>query len=187
MRPDRADVVRRQALTLDAPAPLPNLDGTDSGLRVTAFPVPGKVALYMEDEKAGPEFGTRVGDTLGLQFSEEGAGHRLVYIANCAAVDDAVRDRCHGASVLFFDGTLWRDDEMLQRREGSKTGQRMGHMSMSGPDGSMAALQDMEIDRRIFIHINNTNPALLSDSDERSVLEAKGWEIAYDGMAFSIA
>ncbi len=97
-----------------------------------------------------------------------------------------MRDRCHGASVLFFDGTLWRDDEMLQRREGSKTGQRMGHMSMSGPDGSMAALQDIEIDRRIFIHINNTNPALLSDSDERGVLEAKGWEIAYDGMAFSI-
>ena len=180
------DVVGRQELPLDAPVPLPNLDGTDSGLRVTAFPVPGKVALYMEDEKAGPGFGTRVGDTLGLQFSEEGADHRLVYIANCAALDDAVHNRCRGASVLFFDGTLWRDDEMLQRQEGSKTGQRMGHMSMSGADGSMEALRGMEIDRRIFIHINNTNPALLSDSAERRVLEANGWEIAYDGMTLSI-
>ena len=97
-----------------------------------------------------------------------------------------VRTHCCGASVLFFDGTLWRDDEMLQRNEGAKTGQRMGHMSMSGDEGSIEALRGLFIKRRIFIHINNTNPALLSDSDERRALEAEGWEVAFDGMAFSL-
>jgi len=181
-----ADVVRRQAVTLDEPMPLLSHDGSDSGLRATAFAVPGKVALYMEDEQAGPDFGTRVGDTLGLQISDEGSEQRLIFAANCAAMDDGLRERCRGASVVFFDGTLWRDDEMVQRNEGVKTGQRMGHMSMSGPAGSIESLRDLAIKRRIFIHINNTNPALLGDSDERRELEAQGWEVAYDGMSFSV-
>jgi pyrroloquinoline quinone biosynthesis protein B len=83
---------------------------------------------------------------------------------------------------MFFDGTLWRDDEMIQLRVGSKTGRRMGHMSMSGDDGTIAALCDLGIGRRIFIHINNSNPALLDDSPERRIANAAGWEIAYDGM-----
>ena len=180
------DVVQRQELTVNESMPLVDHDGAHSGLRVTPFAVPGKVALYMEDAKAGPDFGTREGDTLGLEFSAERGNDRIVYIANCAAVDDAVRDRCRGASVLFFDGTLWRDDEMMRRNEGVKTGRRMGHMSMSGAAGSVEALRELDVARRIFIHINNTNPALLGDSDERRVLEAAGWEIAWDGMAFSV-
>ena len=181
------EVVGRQTLTLDEPVPLLRHDGVDSGLRVTPFAVPGKVALYMEDAQAGPDFGTRVGDTLGLQISEQGGEQRLLYVGNCAAVDDPLRERCRGAAALFFDGTLWRDDEMVQRSEGIKTGQRMGHMSMSGSGGTIESLRELAIERRIFIHINNTNPALLSDSDERRALEAEGWEVAFDGMALSIA
>ena len=180
------DVVSRQALTLDEAIPLLRHDGSDSGLRVTAFAVPGKVALYMEDAQAGANFGTRVGDTLGLQINEEGSEQRLLFVANCAAMNDSLRARCRGAAVVFFDGTLWRDDEMVQRSEGAKTGQRMGHMSMSGSAGSIESLRDLAIKRRIFIHINNTNPALLSDSNERRALEAQDWEVAYDGMAFSV-
>jgi pyrroloquinoline quinone biosynthesis protein B len=116
------DVVRRRELTLDESIPLLSHDGTDSGLRVTSFAVPGKVALYLEDEKAGPGFGTRIGDTLGLEIREQGSDHRLLFVANCAAVDDVVRARCDRASALFFDGTLWRDDEMLQRNEGVSCG-----------------------------------------------------------------
>ena len=75
---------------------------------------------------------------------------------------------------------------MIARGEGRKTAARMGHMWMSGVGGSMQALQGLDIGRRIFIHINNTNPALLADSDERRALEAEGWEVAYDGMEIAL-
>lgn len=182
-----ADVVHRRELVTGTPIALTGPGGEDTGLSLTAFEVPGKVALYMEDESAGPSFGTSAGDTVGLEIVDAHAGHRLVYIANCAAVDRDILGRAQGASVLFFDGTLWRDDEMVQRGEGVKTGKRMGHISMSGPEGSIKSLRDADVGRRIFIHINNTNPALLSDSEERRSLEAAGWEVAYDGMAITLS
>ena len=86
---------------------------------------------------------------------------------------------------MLFDGTLWRDDEMLALGLGPKTGQRMGHMSVSGPDGVVAAFRDIPVKRRVLIHINNSNPILLSDSAERAGVEKEGWEVAYDGMEVS--
>ena len=180
------DVVTRRTLATDEACRLTGPDNADAGLEVTPITVPGKVALYMEDAAKGAAFGTEKGDTIGLAIADAD-GTRLVYIANCAAVDDRVRSLAAGASVLFFDGTLWRDDEMVTSGEGHKTGQRMGHISMSGPQGTIEAFADVDIGRRIFIHINNTNPALLADSDERRTIESRGWEIAYDGMELTLS
>lgn len=171
-------VVRREAFEVGQPAKI-------AGLTVEAFPVPGKVALFLEKPEAGADFGTQEGDTIGLEITDP-EGRRLLYIANCAAVTPELKARCQGAEALFFDGTLWRDDELIARNEGSKTGQRMGHISMSGTDGAMAALADVDAKRKIFIHINNTNPVLLGDSAERREVEAAGWEVAYDGMELSL-
>ena len=99
-------------------------------------------------------------------------------------VPSARTDTC-GAAVLF-DGTLYDDDEMLRQGLSQKTGRRMGHISMSGPDGSIAALRDLDIGRRIFVHINNSNPVLDEASPERAAVEAAGWEIAYDGMEIAL-
>ncbi len=180
------DVVQRRPLSLNERIALTGPDGNASGLRLEAFPVPGKVALYMEDAAKGAGLGTEEGDTIGLEITDEAEGARLLFIANCAKVDEAVRARCAGASLLFFDGTLWQDEEMIARGEGRKTGQRMGHISMSGEQGSMAALKDLDVARRVFIHINNTNPALLADSPERARIEAAGWAVAYDGMEITL-
>lgn len=180
------DVVPRSSLALNEKVALAGPDGSASGLFLEAFSVPGKVALYMEDAVKGAGFGTEEGDTIGLEITDDAEDARLLFIANCAKVDDAVRARCEGASLLFFDGTLWQDEEMIARGEGEKTGQRMGHISMSGDQGSMAALQDLRIGRRVFIHINNTNPALLADSPERGEIEAAGWCVAYDGMEVTL-
>jgi hypothetical protein len=84
-----------------------------------------------------------------------------------------IRRRIEGSSLLFFDGTLWRDDEMIAAGLGSKTGQRMGHLSMSGPDGSMELLAATPLGRRIFIHINNSNMALLADSPDAGAGERR--------------
>ena len=71
---------------------------------------------------------------------------------------------------------------MIHDGVGIKTGQRMGHISVSGEEGTLAALNDLGIKRKIFIHINTTNPILFANSEERRMVEAAGWEVSYDGM-----
>ena len=83
---------------------------------------------------------------------------------------------------MFFDGTVWQDDEMIVAGLSTKTGQSMGHISMSGERGAIAALENLGIERKIFLHINNSNPALLHGSAERKIAEQAGWRIPADGM-----
>jgi pyrroloquinoline quinone biosynthesis protein B len=83
--------------------------------------------------------------------------------------------------VILFDATLFTDDEMIRTGTGQKTGRRMGHMPVDGAGGSLAALADLPA-RRIYIHINNTNPILVAGSPERQRVEAAGWQVAEDGM-----
>ena len=113
-------------------------------------------------------------------------GKRFYYIPACAAIDAELAARVKGAPLLFFDGTLWRDNEMIEARLGTKTGRRMGHLSVAGPEGSMAALADLGIARKIFIHINNTNPMLCAGSPEGAAAEAAGWEVAHDGLEITL-
>jgi pyrroloquinoline quinone biosynthesis protein B len=94
--------------------------------------------------------------------------------------------RLRHAPLVLFDGTLWRDDEMIRAGVGAKTGRRMGHMSCSGPDGSIAAFAPLKVRRKFFIHLNNTNPLLIADSPERAAAAASGWEIAQDGMEIAL-
>src|SRR6516162_8967608 len=150
-------------------------------LAIIAFAVPGKVPLYMETAGQDPGL-SEEGDAVGLEVIETATEKSFFFIPGCAAVTEQLRRRLTGSALVFFDGTLWRDDEMIRLGVGSKTGLRMGHMSMSGEDGTIATLRDLGIGRRIFIHINNSNPALLADSPEWQIANNAGWEIAYDGM-----
>jgi pyrroloquinoline quinone biosynthesis protein B len=152
------------------------------GITIEAFPVPGKVPLYLEDEKAGAGLGTQEGDTTGLKVTDSASGRYFFYIPGCAKLDDALRARLEGAPLLFFDGTLFTNDEMIAQGLLNKTGDRMGHMNMSGSTGSIEQLAPLGVGRKIFIHINNSNPALREDSPERAAVERAGWEVSYDGM-----
>jgi pyrroloquinoline quinone biosynthesis protein B len=174
-------VVRRVAMTYEQPFAVEGPSGP-VGISIEAFPVPGKVPLYLEDEKAGADFGTQEGDTTGLKVTETASGRHFFFIPGCAKVDDALRARLKGAPLLFFDGTLYTNDEMIAQGLLNKTGERMGHMNMSGERGSITSLAPLNIARKIFIHINNSNPALRENSAERVAVEAAGWEISYDGM-----
>ena len=156
------------------------------GLEVEAFIVPGKVPLYLEDEQAGEGFGTQEGDTVGLKVTETGSGRHFFFVPGCARLDDALRARLTGAPLLFFDGTLYTNDEMVAQGLMNKTGERIGHMNMSGEKGTLAAFADLGVARKIFIHINNSNPALREDSPERAAVEAAGWEVGYDGLAIKV-
>lgn len=154
--------------------------GRPSGLAVKAFPVPGKVALWLEDPRL-PAFGSHAEDTVGLEVTSV-AGRRFFYIPGCAALPEGLSDRLRGADLVFFDGTTFVDDELIALGLGSKTALRMGHMSVSGSGGSIAAFAPLEVARKIFVHINNSNPILIDRSPERQAAEAAGWEIAHDGM-----
>ena len=156
------------------------------GLEIEAFPVPGKVALYLEDAGAGAGLGTQEGDTVGLKVSDPATRHHFFFIPGCAKLDDALRARLKGAPLLFFDGTLYTNDEMIEQGLLNKTGERIGHMNMSGRDGSLTQFAPLDIGRKIFIHINNSNPALRENSRERAAIEAAGWEVSYDGMEIRV-
>jgi len=170
-----AFVVRR-ALDLEKQEIIRDRNGRDLGITVRPFAVPGKVALWLENAQA-PDLGTAEGDTVGLEIS--GNGRTFFYIPGCAATTPDLALRLTGADLVFFDGTLWRDDEMIVAGVGTKTGQRMGHISCID---TIAAFSRLNVARKIFTHINNTNPLLLGNSPERRQALAAGWEVAHDGM-----
>lgn len=166
--------VPARRLTATASAPI-LLAG---GLTAELFPVPGKAPLYLED--GDPQLESEAGETAGIRIS--GRGRSLVYIPGCAALSDGVRAEAESADALFFDGTLFTDDEMICAGVGEKTGRRMGHMPISDPGGSLSWLAGLPTTRKIYIHLNNTNPVLIEGSPERLAIEAAGVEVAYDGM-----
>jgi pyrroloquinoline quinone biosynthesis protein B len=178
------DCVARVVLPLDRPMLLAGPAG-DSGLAVEAYVVPGKVPLYQEGADFDPT-PSEAGDTIGLKVTETATGNSFHFVPGCAVVNGGLRERLADSALVFFDGTLWQDDEMIRMGIGAKTGRRMGHISMSGADGAIAAFADLSVKRRVFMHINNSNPVLLSGSPERRKAEAAGWEIAYDGMEVSL-
>ncbi|MGQ0656716.1 MAG: pyrroloquinoline quinone biosynthesis protein PqqB [Chromatiales bacterium] len=178
--------VKREAMTLDQPTELRGPDGKTSGIVVVPFPVPGKVALWLEDAAKGPNFGSMEEDTIALEVRDAAGRTLFFYVPGCASMTADLAGRVRGAPLVFFDGTLYTDDEMIRDGVGVKTGKRMGHMSVSGEEGTIAAFRDLGVGRKIFIHINTTNPILLEDSPERAACTAAGWEVAYDGMELTV-
>lgn len=178
--------VERRSLALDKPVALVDAAGDAAGLEITPFAVPGKVALWLEDEAKGPDFGSVDEDTIALHVRSTSSDASFHYMPACAAITDAVRERVRGTPLLFFDGTLWVDDEMVRDGVGVKTGKRMGHTSISGEGGSLHGLDGLDIGRRIFIHLNTTNPVLSADTPERRAVEDAGWEVSYDGMEIDL-
>jgi pyrroloquinoline quinone biosynthesis protein B len=166
-----ADVVRRRAITPGQRFRL------DDGLEAELFMVPGKLPLYLEGDD--PDTASETAANVGVELTE--GTSRLAYVPGAAAVTPALRQRLKRADAILFDGTLFTDDEMIRSGTGGKAGRRMGHMPIDGPDGSLAALEGLS-GRRIFVHINNTNPILVDGSPERGRVEAAGWEVAWDGM-----
>jgi pyrroloquinoline quinone biosynthesis protein B len=147
------------------------------GLTAELFAVPGKVPLYLE--RGEPEVGGESGATVGVEIAAGDA--RLAFAPGAAAMTPALHARLARAGAVLFDGTVFTDDEMIRTGTGQKTGRRMGHMPIDGEGGSLSALADVD-GRRIYIHINNTNPIQVAGSAERRKVEAAGWEVAADGM-----
>lgn len=163
-----ADRVARRAL------PAPGRVAGPGGLVIESFPVPGKRPLYLEGDDADT-----ASDVIGVIVAAH--GRKLAFVPEIAAVTPIVREALAAVDLVLLDGTVFTDDEMITTGTGRKTGRRMGHMPIAGPDGSLAALAGLS-GRRVYLHINNTNPILIEDSAERRTVERAGWQVAHDGL-----
>jgi pyrroloquinoline quinone biosynthesis protein B len=129
--------------------------------------------------------GAEKGRVVGYRLTDERTGRSAVYLPGVQALMP-VRDQLDDCACLLVDGTCWRDDELVQLGLAGKTAREMGHLPIDGPGGSLEQLAPLPIDRKIYIHINNTNPILLDDSPERRTVEQHGMEVAMDGLELRI-
>ena len=159
--------------------------GEPTGICIETFTVPGKVALWLEDPNA-ERFGSVAEDTIGVAIRAEGSEARLFYLPGCADVPDSLKARFKPTDTVLFDGTTYTEHEMAEAGVGQKSASRMGHLVMSGPQGTIARLADVPLARRLFIHINNTNPVWLPDSEARREIARQGWDLAFDGMELTL-
>lgn len=155
-------------------------DGAPSGLRIKAVSVPGKPPIHLEGigSKSDEE-------NIGVTIRDVAAGSRMAYFAAAGGVSDDVRAELAAADCGFFDGTFWSESELIDLSLGTKRAADMAHVPIGGPRGSLRALGDLRA-RRIFIHINNTNPILREDSPEARAVRDAGWEIAEDGLEVTL-
>ncbi|MBP5107884.1 MBL fold metallo-hydrolase, partial [Pseudomonas protegens] len=110
----------------------------------------------------------------------------LFYAPGLGKVDAPLLEIMAASDVLLVDGTLWEDDEMQRRGVGTRTGREMGHLAQNGPGGMLEVLEQLPRQRKVLIHINNTNPILDEDSAERAELVRRKVEVAYDGMSIEL-
>lgn len=169
----RGDLVAREPVALDQTVTIA------PGLDATLFAVPGKVPLYQEG--AVVETGLVGETTVGVELAAN--GRRALYIPGCAELPGWLVDRIGGADLLMFDGTLWDDDEMIRMGLGQKTGRRMGHMPVVE---TLDALRDVPMGRRVFVHMNNSNPLTDPASVQTREAEASGWQVGRDGMEITL-
>jgi pyrroloquinoline quinone biosynthesis protein B len=148
------------------------------GLSYRAFDVP-------TSKRARFGSGSEKGRVVGYRLTDERTGRSAVHLPGMQSFTP-VRDQLEGCSCLLVDGTCWRDDELIELGLARKTSREMGHLPIDGPGGSLAQLAPLPIARKIYIHINNTNPILLDDSRERRAVEDNGMEVAVDGMEVQV-
>lgn len=161
----------------------PFIPYTGARIEMTAQPVPGKVPLAHAGKA---EDAPRSDGTIALIVRDTARHVRLAYVPSCAAITDAVLKAIDGVDLLLFDGTLYTDHELIDQGLSQKTGAMMGHVSMSGAEGSIARLRDIAVGRRVFIHLNNSNPVVRENSRERREVVDAGWEVGYDGMELTL-
>ncbi len=158
--------------------PLLGLGDEDSGIFGEALPVgchyPAYISVAREAELT-PEQAS-----LGLLV--ESAGKRMAYLPAVASMDDSLLARLETTDLVLFDGTFWNDDELIQVQGSGPTARQMGHVPVSGPEGSLQKLAGLKRPRKMFIHVNNTNPMLDESSPQYRDVQNAGWEIAEDGL-----
>jgi pyrroloquinoline quinone biosynthesis protein B len=165
-----------------SPFELNSVDGPRSGVFATAIPLGTRYPAYVTPTRAGQLQANEA--VTGLVV--ESSGKRLAYLSAVGRIDDVLIERLENMDVLLFDGTFWSDDELIRVESSGATARQMGHLPVGGPDGSLRQLAKLRDMKKVFIHINNTNPMLDESSPEYREVRDAGWEIAEDGWQFTL-
>jgi pyrroloquinoline quinone biosynthesis protein B len=178
-----ADQVSWTEIASDGSFPLSTLAGNDSGISCTAFSLGNRYPAYVSRERTASL--KREECSLGLMVTSSSGG-QLAYMPAVSAVDDSVLTRLEETDLLLFDGTFWSDDELIRVQGSGSTAREMGHIPISGAEGSLRKLAGLRRPRKVFLHINNTNPMLDESGPEYAQVRAAGWEVAEDGWSFEL-
>jgi pyrroloquinoline quinone biosynthesis protein B len=170
--------VRLENLPVGGTTTLSYRDGCPSGLTVSSFPVPAGPPRFTSSDHPG--------HTVGLLIRDVATGGACAFVPGCGGLDETLLDLLGQADLVLFDGTFWKDDELIALGIGERTAREMDHLPVSGPDGSLERLASLRSAHRIYTHINNTNPMLIEDAPERAQVELAGLQIGVDGMRFTL-
>jgi pyrroloquinoline quinone biosynthesis protein B len=163
--------------------PLLNAKDEDSGLRCRALSLGRHYPAYVSTRRQSDL--SRREASLGL-FVESPSGKRLAYMPAVPQIDDVLLEELEASDVVLFDGTFWSDVELIRIQGTGQTAQEMGHVPVSSAEGSLSKLAGLRRPRRIYVHINNTNPMLNEAGPEYRQVRESGWEIAEDGWQFDL-
>ena len=163
--------------------PLLTMAGEGSGVSCEVFSLADRYPVYVSPERVAaldPEEAL-----LGVVLTAS-SGARLAYMPAVPAISERLLQLLETADLVLFDGTFWSDDELIRVQGSGATAREMGHVPISGVDGSLRALAGLQRPRKVFVHVNNTNPMLDESSSEYREVKAAGWEVAEDGWRFNL-
>jgi pyrroloquinoline quinone biosynthesis protein B len=162
-------------------APLLRRDGSASGLRYEAIPLPGKAPRFVETKSASAS-----GNVVGYRITDDKTGGRLLFLPDVGELSAELLKLLPECDALLFDGTFWSETEMRDQGIGTLVAADMGHAPISGVAGSLKVLADHKVRHKIYTHINNTNPILIEGSPECAAVKAAGCVVGRDGMEIEI-
>jgi pyrroloquinoline quinone biosynthesis protein B len=168
-------------LLLDAPRDLALPGGDPSGLQVRAFEVDRHVPRFVPEDAAGAS-----GSVVGLAVEDAKTGGKLVYAPCVASLGAPLVEAARAADCLLIDGTFWSDDEPVRFGVGGRTARVMGHLPVSGPQGSLEWLAGLPTRDRVYVHVNNTNPMLSERGPEYRLVRERGVQVGADGDVFDL-
>ena len=162
---------------------LRNANDEDSSLRCRALALGTHYPAYVKSERRSALDASE--SSLGLMI-ESPSGAKLAYMPAVPHVDDILLAQLDSADLLLFDGTFWSDDELIRTQGAGPTAHEMGHIPVSLAEGSLSRLAGLRRPRKIYLHVNNTNPVLDEASPQHRQVREAGWEIAEDGWQFEL-
>jgi len=168
-------------LPLEAPLELALPDGAPAGLEITAFETGRDVPRFVSEDP-----NKAVGSVVGLRIRDAATGGVLVYAPGVSVIDPQLERAVAGADLLLLDGSFWSDDEPRRMGITDRTSREMGHVPVGGSLGSLAWLAKLPMSKRVYVHINNTNPMLDESGPEHAQVRESGVQVGMDSDEFVI-